>query len=79
MNYVKHFSVAWEIHSAVPQTIQYVTEVASTKTTRRCQEMSESLRDGAQRAVVHAMQMEKGMHKIWGRCLDYNLVLFEIL
>lgn len=29
--------------------------------------------------MVHAMQMEKGMHKIWGRCLDYNLVLFEIL
>ena len=52
-------------------------QVAPPEAARRCQKVPEGLRHGPPGAVVHAVQVEEGLHQIRGGQLKLLLRLFE--
>ena len=62
-------AVTWQIYPALAQALHQLPQVTAEAAPGRCQEMQESLWDGAQGALVHAVQVEESVHKIRRRCL----------
>ena len=57
-------AVPRQVHPSLPEALQHVPEVPAAAAARRRQEVPEGLRHGAPRALVHAVQVEEGLHEV---------------